>query len=83
MDLDQALDYFLATRGDLRTDLILASQEAAKRRKEGPEATALIVTAMHEQLGMTYTEIERESSHPDGYRISRVTAARLVAGKGS
>lgn len=88
MDLETALNYFLTPdnrhQDNLRGDLIAAVQEAARRRKEGPEATAVIVKALHEQLGMTYMEIEAISVHPmTGVKISRATAARLVAGQGS
>lgn len=81
MELNAALEYFLEARsGDLGADLVAAAQEAARRRKEGPEATVAILQALHDNFHLTYDEIEQASIHqPSGARISRATAARLVA----
>lgn len=85
MDLNLALEYFLEVRtGDLGQDLVAAAQEAARRRKEGPQATAAILTALHDDFGLTYDEIAEASHHkPSGARISAATAQRLVVRRGT
>jgi hypothetical protein len=86
MDLDAAIRYFLPDpSGDLATDLVNAAREAARRRKQGPAATAEVVAALHgEPYNLTYAEIELASfDEKIGSRISRATAERLVSGRGS
>lgn len=80
MTLEEALEYFLEVRSsNLGSDLIAAGREAARRRQEGPEATAVILRAMRDQFGLTYQEIEEATYHAaSGARISRATAERLV-----
>lgn len=83
MDLNEALEYFLEVRtGDLRADIIGALREAARRRKEGPAATAAVVIAAHEQLGMSFRDIEAASYHiHSNARISQATAQRMGGGQ--
>lgn len=83
MDLHQALRYYLdEPTGDLQADLVAAVQEAARWRKEGPQATTTILRAMREQLGMTYEQIESASYNPTAdAKISKSTAERLVNAK--
>jgi len=81
MDLATALDYYLEVQtGDRGADLLAALREAARRRKEGPEATAAIIVALHDEFGLTYAEIEA-ASYDDRTRarISRATAERLAS----
>ena len=81
MDLDDALDYYLEVRtNDRGADLLAALREAARRRKEGPEATAAVIAALHDEFGLTYAEIEAASyDERTRARISRATAERLVS----
>lgn len=81
MDLNDALDYFLEVRtGDKGADLLAALREAARRRKEGPEATTAILIALHDDYGLTFDEISHASyDDRSDARISRATASRLVA----
>lgn len=76
MTLDEALAYYITdynpSVGDLRTNLIMAAQSAARWRSRGPQATATVLYAMRTQLGMSLREIEDETG------IDHVTAARLI-----
>ena len=73
MTTDDAVNYFLHHRTtNPLADLIAAGREAAKRRKEGPEATTAILTALHHDHHMSYRQIEAATGIP------RVTAERLV-----
>jgi len=83
MELRQALSYYLSDpTGDLAVDLPRAAQEAARWRKEGPQATAAVLRAMRDQLGMTYEQIESASFNPTAdAKISKSTAERLVNAK--
>lgn len=85
MDTDEALDYYLEVRtGNRRADLIAALREAARRRKEGPEATTAILMALREEEGLTYPELELASyDESSGSRISRATCERLIARRGT
>jgi hypothetical protein len=85
MDLISALSYYNVTPTDDRgTDLVAAAREAARRRKEGPEATAEILAALHNDFGLTFVEIELASyDEKTGTRISRATAERLVNRRGT
>lgn len=84
MTPEEALDYFLdgpRTRSDnLRVDVIAALQEAARRRVEGPIATATVVLLAHDRLKMSYQDIEDASFNEaaDGACIDDETARRLV-----
>lgn len=83
MTLEQALAYFLSTPSERPTDkraaLVAALQEAAVRRKEGPEATAALVRAAHTELRMSYRDIEAASrtDRAGGVFISQATAQRI------
>lgn len=80
MELTAALVYFNVTpTADLAADLTAAGREAAKRRSEGPQATKAILRAMRDRLGWGPREIERITTLPDGTKISRDTASRLLA----
>lgn len=83
MTLDQALDYYLEIRtDDLRADILAAGREAAKRRKEGPEATRAVLIAMRDVLHLSFREIEALTyNERANARISRATAERIVSGQ--
>lgn len=81
MNIEQALAYYLTTvtpTGDLRTDVTAALKEAARRRKEGPLATAALIRAAHDQLRMSYRDIEAASTNDEvGAWIDTATAQRI------
>lgn len=80
MTSDEALAYYLEVRTpDLHTDVRCALQEAAVRRKEGPEATAALIRLAHDKLKMTYRAIEAASAsdRAGGVRIDAATAQRI------
>lgn len=81
MTNEQALAYFLdAPTDDRRADVVTALREAARRRKEGPQATTALIRLAHEELRMNFREIERVSQEePGGPRIDHATAQRLYA----
>jgi hypothetical protein len=81
MTPNEALEYYLEVRtGDLRADVIAALQEAAKRRQEGPKATAVVIRIAHDELGLSYRDIEHHSIGSTGAPITQATAQRLAAG---
>lgn len=81
MSTDEAIAYYGITRtDDPRADLIGALREAARRRQEGPPATAALIRAARTEMRMSSREIEAASVHPEtGARIDHSTAQRLIA----
>lgn len=79
MTPNEALEYYLEVRtGDLRADVTAALQEAAIRRQEGPKATAAVIRIAHDDLGLSYRDIEQLSIGRTGARINQATAQRLA-----
>lgn len=78
MTTEQAIALYLTEpsqrTGELRADLIAAGKRAARWRREGPEATRAVLTALREDFRMTYRQIEAETG------IHFATAQRIVEG---
>lgn len=75
MTLDDALALYGACPSDpinLLT-LVTAAKVAAKWRKDGPNATALVLDALHRRYALSWRAIEAQTGIP------HVTAQRLVA----
>ncbi|MGH8572186.1 MAG: hypothetical protein ACREX8_06375 [Gammaproteobacteria bacterium] len=76
MTIEQActiyLDIHRMPTGDLRTDLVASARVAHQWRTVGPEATAVILHALHRHIGLSHREIE----HATG--ISRESVRRLI-----
>jgi hypothetical protein len=80
MNIEQAIALYLTEpserTGDLRADLIAAGKRAARWRREGPEATRAVLTALrNEPFELTYRQIEAETG------IGFTTAQRIVEGR--
>jgi hypothetical protein len=80
MNIEQAIALYLTEpserTGELRADLIAAGKRAARWRKEGPEATRAVLTALrNEPFNFTYRQIEAETG------IGFTTAQRIVEGR--
>lgn len=78
MEPTEALAYYGVTPTDNhRRDIETALKEAARRRVEGPQATAALIRACRDELKMSYRDIEAASEHPTGARIATATAQRI------
>lgn len=83
MTPNEALAYYLGTNtyGTRRDDVIEALQEASRRRHEGPIATAVLIRLAHDDLAMSYRDIQRASTTTCGGQevcIHQATAQTLA-----
>jgi hypothetical protein len=82
MTIEQAtalyLDISRLPTGNLQADLVASAQVAQRWRTIGPEATAVIVHALHRHIGLSLREIQQQTNIP--HESARRMVERLESG---